>query len=292
MTSERPRVSVSQVTTLPASFADDVQAYADAGLDGIGMWEMKLPEGGDAEALETLAASGLESASAVPAIPSILPLPLLGGPEDPKERVDAICGSLHRLAPFKPSGVVCLTGTGAGRDPEDARATVVDGLRTIAREADSVGLRIGLEPYQRDGGEEWTIVCTIPEAVELIREAGEPPALGLQFDVWHLWNTPTLEEDIERELDRFVGVHVSDHRRPTRGWADRVLPGDGDAGVARILTLLDDAGWDGLYDIEIFSDNGTFGAAHSDSIWDVPAAELLPRARSAFERVWEARVLA
>ncbi len=287
-----PRLSVSQVTTLGASFADDVRAYADAGLDGIGVWELKLPEGGDAEALELLEASGLDSASAVPAIPSILPLPLLGGPDDPAERVEALCASLHRLAPFNPSGIVCLTGTGTGRDPDDARAIVVDGLRTVAAEARSLGLKIGLEPYQREGGELWTVVSSIPEAVQLIEEAGDPPALGIQFDAWHLWNTPTLEDDIQRELGRFVGVHVSDSREPTRGWADRVLPGDGVADVPRILALLDQAGWDGLYDIEIFSDDGTFGTALPDSLWAVPAAELLPRARAAFDEAWEASKVA
>ncbi len=94
---------------------------------------------------------------------------------------------------------------------------------------------------------------------------------------------------MQRELGRVVGVHVSDCREPTRGWADRVLPGEGRADVPRVLALLDDAGWDGLYDIEIFSDNGTFGASYPDSLWDVPATELVPRARAAFDRVWEAR---
>jgi sugar phosphate isomerase/epimerase len=289
--SSNPRVSVSQISTLPLSFADDVRAYAAAGLDGIGVWELKLPDGGDAEALELLEASGLDSAAAVPAIPSVLPLPLLGGPDDAAERVDALCASLHRLAPFAPTGIVCLTGTGAGRDPDDARATVVDGLRTVGREAESLGLRIGLEPYQRDGGEQWTIASSIPEAVALIEEVGSP-ALGIQFDVWHLWNTPTLEEDIAREIHRFVGVHVCDLREPTRGWADRALAGEGGAGVGRILSWLDAAGWDGLYDIEIFSDNGAMGTAYPDSLWDVPVDDFLSRARASFERAWEAERVA
>jgi sugar phosphate isomerase/epimerase len=271
---------VSQITTLTSSFADDIRNYAAAGLDGIGIWELKLPEGGDAEALGLFEASGLESAAAVPVIPSILPLPLLGGPDDPAERVEAFCASLHRLAPVRPSGIVCLTGTGIGREPDDARTIVVDGLRTVAAEAQSLGLRIGIEPYQRDGGAEWTIVSTIPETVELIRDAGDPSALGIQFDVWHLWNTPDLQADIAREIARFVGVHVCDWRDPTRGWADRALPGEGIANVERILAWLEAAGWDGLYDIEIFSDNGTFGAAYEDSLWDVAPEELLPRARA------------
>lgn len=282
-----PRLSVSEITTLRASFADDVREYAAAGLDGIGVWELKLPEGGEGEALELLEASGLASAAAVPVIPSILPLPLLGGPDDPAERIEAYCHSIARLAPFRPRGLVLLTGTAAGRDPDDARATVVDGLKTIAAEADRHGLRVGLEPYQREGGDPWTIASSIPEAVDLIRDAGEPPGLGIQFDVWHLWNTPDLFADIEREGGRFTGVHICDVREPTRGWADRALPGDGRADVPAILRALEEAGWDGLYDIELFSDDGTFGAEYPDSYWAAPAPEVLRAASESFARCWE-----
>jgi sugar phosphate isomerase/epimerase len=281
-----PRVSVSQITTVRSSFADDVRLYAEAGLDGIGVWESKLGEGSDAEALEALGASGLEPAAAVPAIPSILPPPLLGGPEDPAERVESLCAIIERLARLRPSGIVCLTGTAEGRDPDEARSIVVDGLRTIAREADRLGVRIALEPYQRDGGEQWTIATSIPETVALIEDAGDPPSLGIQFDVWHLWNTPSLFDDIASEVGRFAGVHVCDVREPTRGWADRALPGEGAANVPDILRALDAAGWDGLYDIEIFSDDGTFGNAYPDSFWAAPPEETLARARAAFERAW------
>ncbi|HWJ32405.1 MAG TPA: sugar phosphate isomerase/epimerase family protein [Gaiellaceae bacterium] len=277
-----PRVSVSQITTVRSSFADDVRLYAETGLAGIGVWELKLAD----DSLELFDQSGFDSAAAVPAIPSILPLPLLGGPEDPAERVEAFCASLERLAPFRPSSVVCLTGTGEGRDLDEARSIVVDGLRTIAHEADRLGVRIGLEPYQRESAELWTIVSSIPEAVSLIEDAGDPPSLGIQFDVWHLWNTPTLYDDIAAEVDRFAGVHVCDYREPTRGWADRALPGDGRADVPAILRALDAAGWDGLYDIEIFSDDGTFGNAYPDSYWAAPPEETLARARDAFERCW------
>jgi len=284
-----PRVSVSQITTLAASFADDVRTYADAGLDGIGIWELKLAEDGDdAAALEQFEASGLEAASAVAAVPSILPLPLLGPPDDPAERLESLLASLHRLAAFRPSGVVCLTGSGEGRDADEARATVVDGLRQLGAEAESLGMRVAVEPYQRDDGGPWSIVSSIPEAVELIRDAGDSPALGLQFDIWHLWNTETVLDDIAEHVDRFAGVHVSGYREPTRNWADRALPGDGAGDLPRILAALDAAGWTGLYDIEVFSDNGTFGTAHPDSLWDVAPAELIARARDAFMRAWAA----
>jgi sugar phosphate isomerase/epimerase len=286
MAAQHPRVSVSQISTLHASFSDDLEAYAAAGLDGIGIWELKLGDGPDDAALAAFRGSPLAAASAVPAVPSILPLPLLGGPADPRERIDSILRSLHHLAPFRPSGIVCLTGTAEGRDPDEARATVADGLREIAREADLLGLTIALEPYQRDDGEQWTIVSNVPEALELVADAGGDPALALQFDVWHLWNTETLFDDIAAHVHRFAGVHVCDRRDPTRGWADRELPGAGDADLPAILRALDEAGWDGLYDIEVFSDDGTFGNRYNDSYWQLEPADLLARARSSFDDAW------
>jgi sugar phosphate isomerase/epimerase len=278
----RPPFSISQITTLGATFEADLRAYAAAGVDGIGIWEIKLPEGGDDQAHEQLEASGLGRAAAVPAVPSILPLPLMEGPADPRERIDAICASVHRLARFEPSSVVCLTGPGDDRD------TVVDGLRTIGDEAARAGVRIGLEPINRVGGEDWTSISSLQEAAELLDDA-DRPALGIQFDSWHVWNTPELVDEIERHVHRFVGVHIADWREPTRGWADRVLPGDGVADLPALLGTLERAGWGGFYDLEIFSDNGTFGNAWPGSLWDVPEEELARRGKEAFERAWSAR---
>jgi sugar phosphate isomerase/epimerase len=260
-----------------------VRTYATAGADAIGVWELKLPDRGDAEALELLAGSGLGSAAAIPVIPSILPLPLMDGPNEPQARIEAICASVHRLAPFRPSGIVCLTGPGEDRD------TVVQGLRVIGDEARRAGVRIGLEPVNRIGGEDWTMISSLAEAVELLDDA-DHPALGIQFDTWHLWNTPNVVEQIAEHVNRLVGVHVADWREPTRSWADRVLPGDGKADLPVLLGALEAAGWDGYYDVEIFSDNGSFGNAWPDSLWDEPAEELALAAKEAFTRVWEARI--
>jgi sugar phosphate isomerase/epimerase len=283
-----PRFAISQVSTLAASFADDLRAYAAAGVDGIGVWELKLGDGPDGEALEQLAASGLGSSSAVPAIPSVLPLPLLPGPDEPQERIESLCASVHRLAAFAPAAIVCLTGPAGERAPDEARALAVDGLRTVAREAESAGIRLALEPFQREGIESWSLVNTLDDAAALIEEIGGDP-VGIQFDVWHLWNTPDLLEEIPRHASLLAGVHVNDWRQPTRGWADRALPGEGAADLPAILGALEAAGWDGFYDLEIFSDNGAFGAAYPDSLWDLDAAALARRARGAFGKCWSER---
>jgi sugar phosphate isomerase/epimerase len=276
-TTQQPLFSISQVSTLAASFADDVRAYADAGVDGIGIWELKLDDG----SLEEFQASGLGSATAVPTVPSIHPLPLLPGPESVRGRVDSLLRSLEVLARYAPAAVLCFTGPGD-------RETAVRGVREVAREAERLGLRLALEPFQLEGIESWSILNTLGEAAEFLDEVGSD-AVGIQFDVWHLWNTPDLLEEIARHAHLIAGVHVGDWRVPTRGWADRVLPGDGAADLPGILGVLEDVGWKGFYDLEIFSDNGAFGSAYPDSLWDLDAAELARRGREAFMQCWSNR---
>lgn len=254
------RLSISQITTVTQSFADDLDTYRAAGADGIGIWEMKLQD----DSLERFRASGLEAAAAIPAVPSILPLPLMEGPDDPGERIEAICAGIRRLAPFEPACVLFLTG------PGDDRATILEGIRTIAEEGRACGVRVALEPIQREFAEHWTIVSSLDEAAALVDEAGVDA--GLMYDVWHLWREPV--EQIARHRDRIYGVHIADWRDPTRNSNDRVLPGDGIVDYAPILDALR---WDGLFDLEIFSD-----AELPDSLWKDDPGEI---ARRGIERL-------
>jgi sugar phosphate isomerase/epimerase len=155
--------------------------------------------------------------------------------------------------------VLFLTGHG------DDRAAILEGVRAIAAEGARSGVRVALEPIQRQFAELWTIVSSLDEAAALIDEAGAD--VGLVYDAWHLWREPV--EQIERHRDRICGVHLADWREPTRNTNDRVLPGDGVVGFGPILDALR---WDGLYDIEIFSD-----AELPGSLWQEDPRELARR---------------
>jgi sugar phosphate isomerase/epimerase len=260
------KVSISQITTVSQSFADDLNAYLAAGADGIGIWESKL----EADSLDRFRASGLEAAAAAPAVPSILPLPLMEGPSDPEERVAAICASIERLAPFEPACVLFLTG------PGDDRAALLDGIRAIADAAARAGVPAALEPIQREYRDLWTTVSTLGEAAALLAEAGRPD-VSLMFDTWHLWNAPGLLDEIARFRDRIAAVHVADWRDPTRNTNDRLLPGDGKIDFRPILDAL---AWEGLYDLEIFSDPEL-----PDSLWKTDPRELARRGVEAVRRL-------
>jgi sugar phosphate isomerase/epimerase len=249
------RLSISQITTVTQSFADDLDAYRAAGADGIGIWEMKLAD----DSLDRFRASGLEAVAAVPAVPSILPLPLMEGPAEPGERVEAICAGIERLARFEPACVLFLTG------PGEDRATIVEGIRAVSDAGRRHGVRVALEPIQREFAHYWTIVSSLAEAATLADEAVADVALV--YDVWHLWREPVAE--IERHRDRIAAVHVADWRDPTRSTNDRVLPGDG---IVELGPILEALRWEGLYDLEIFSDPEL-----PDSLWKDDPRELARR---------------
>lgn len=286
MTAADPLFAVCEFTTLPASFEEDLAAYAGADADGIGICEIKLVDGREREQLAAFRASGLTATSCVPAVPSILPLPRLPGPEPPGERVEALCVGIRRLAPFGPSAVVCLTGPAGPFGEPEAHRIVVEGLRAVAEEAGRFGLRVGLEPMSARYRDDWTTIATLAEAADLCDEVSAAN-VGITFDTWHLWDTPGLLAEIERYADRIVAVHVNDWRGETRGWCDRVLPGDGVADLPAILRALHDAGWRGSYELEVFSDDGTFGSAYPDSLWPEDPEGLVRRGREAFLREWQ-----
>jgi sugar phosphate isomerase/epimerase len=239
------------------------------GVEGIGVCEFKL---GDRSA-ERLRESGLRATHCIPSVPSILPLPLMEGPESPEQRVEALCASVRRLAGLDPVCVVFLTG------PGDADEVVREGISAVAAAGREAGVQVALEPVHPSQAETFSFVHTIPDALELI---GSEP-VGIMLDLWHV-SDPVA---IAAHADRIAGVHVSDRREPTRGHFDRMLPGEGVLDLVAAFRALEAAGYEGWYDVEIFSDNGVFGDALPDSLWDVSAEELARRARESFERVWE-----
>jgi sugar phosphate isomerase/epimerase len=138
----------------------------------------------------------------------------------------------------------------------------VDGLRAIGEEGARSGVRVALEPIQREYAHLWSIVSSLDEAAALIAESGAD--VGLMYDTWHLWRQPL--EQLDRHRDRIFGVHVADWREPTRNTNDRVLPGDG---VIEFGPILEALRWDGLFDLEIFSDAELPGSLWQEDPRDV-----------------------
>jgi sugar phosphate isomerase/epimerase len=264
------RLSLSEISTVNASFAEDVEAYAAAGFDGIGIWEVKLPENDDANRA-LLREAALAVASCIPAVPSILPLRLPGmeGPPDPAERIETLIASVRRLAAYEPECVLCLTGPVGDLEPGRARAVVLDGLQRVAAAARELGVRIGLEPAHPAQFDTVSFVNTIADAIALLDEAGLDD-VGLMADTYNLWHE--RPEALAEVAARVTGLHVADEP-PDPNRTDRVLPGEGGTRSAEHVRALRAAGWDGFLDVEIFST--------PDRFWGLASADAARRAYDA-----------
>ncbi len=256
------KLGLSEISTVGASFEEDVAAYAAAGFDAIGIWEFKLPDDDEAS-LGLLRRHGLAVASCVPAVPSLLQLRIPGmeGPSDPEERIEAICASVRRFALFEPECVLCLTGPLGERTERHARAIVVEGLRRIGAAARTSGVRLGFEPAHPAERDTTSFVHTAAGAAELLDEAGLQD-VGVMIDTFNLWEDQGAAAWLQAHAARVAGVHVADVR--TDGGAGRALPGTNGGRTPELIGALRAGGWDGTLDVEIFSTPDDFWALSVD----------------------------
>ena len=265
-------LSLSEISTVGATFEEDVHAYAAAGFDAIGLWEFKLPNDDEAN-IALLRDCGLGVSVCVPAVPSILQLAIPGmeGPSEPGDRIDALCASVTRLAAYEPECVACLSGPLDSRSLEEGFEVVTGGLALIAEAARAAGVRIGFEPIHVSQREMAGFVNTLVDTDLLLAAVGAPE-IGVLLDTYHVWDDPTVLSWIAENPDRIAGVHVCDW--PSRDRTDRVLPGDGISQTGVIIAALAAAGWDGALDVEIFSTPELF--------WGLPVDEA---ARAAYAAI-------
>lgn len=279
------KFALSALSTRTASFEEDLAVRVEAGVGGIGLWEAKL-----GPSIPSLAAkfwqSGLRATFCLPCVASILPTDHQPKPSDPSERVAAISSAVDRFAPFGPVAVVCETGPLGAWSRDDARRIVVQGLRQIARKAASASHRsivIGLEPSALDGGAA-SLAPSLSSAVELLRDVAEDNVM-VMLDTWQLAGAFDSTE-IDRFVNKIVGVQIADRPEMPRSPCDRLLPGDGTLDIGNIVAELYSAGYEGWYELETCSDNGNRGRALANSLWEVPPAELARKGRERFTDIW------
>jgi sugar phosphate isomerase/epimerase len=277
-----PRYAVNAYSTPHNSVWQDIEQIARTGGQGVGLWEGKLEDGADDRARAAIADAGLVASFCVPAVHTILPVPfnLPGVPSDPVERTRLLCESVRRLAAFGPQAVV--VGPGTSGDPEHPVGpveAVAEGLAAAADVAAQEGVPMTFELLAERRG---SPLHTLPMIADFIDEVGRPN-VGIMFDVFHSWCEPDLYEHIRTYGSRINSVHVNDIKVHERGGFDRELPGRGRDAAAGIMAALIEAGYDGFWELEVFSDDGTYGADYPDSYWKLPHEEFLVLCKAGFD---------
>ena len=243
-----PKLSMNQMTTYRWSLADDVQGCRDAGFGGIGICRSKLVEFGEERGIDLVRESGL----------SVSTLSWAGGftgsnGQTFAEAVDDGLEAVRLAGELGAASVVVVSGSRAGHTINHARRLLRDALRRLGDAAAARGLTLGRLPMHAELFSECTFLHSIEQTLEAI-DACEHPAVRMTFDVYHLWQEPLLSLHISQMAPRVAAVKISDWREPPRSENDRCLPGDGEIPLRDILQQFLHAGFDGWFEIDIWSE--------------------------------------
>lgn len=285
MTPPLPAFGVSEFTTWPWTFEQDVENYARLGVEAIEICEFKLDPARIADQLALAKDAGLTLSSVQPRLHSLFPDAPRPEPAAPADRMALLRQTIARFARYGAAETVFVSITGAapGGDFRAARATAVREYKALARFAADYGAKVALEPLNPILMNVDTFICAIPDALSIVEEVAEPN-LGIWLDVWHFFQDAAAEIHIATCKGKVLGVHLSDWHTP-HCFGDRLAVGEGEIAphLPGLLRAIAETGYAGAYTLEIFSE------AHlRDSLWRGDMSATITDSRAAFAQAWSA----
>ena len=275
------RFGVSEFTTTPWTFEQDVESYAQLGVDAMEVCEFKLDEQRRDEQLALIASHGLVISSVQPSIRTLFPSQSQPEPANPRERMALFSRTIARFGALA-QGVPFITNT--GRPPQgniqQVYDTAVEVYRNLADEAARNGARIALEPLNPSIVNVETAIWTIQQAFHLVTRV-QRENFGVCIDSWNVWQNANLHEAIRACGDRIFVVQLSDWRTP-RSFQDRLSIGRGEIPFPAFLRAIHGSGFRGPYVVEIFS------AEVPDPLWTGDLKQLIRDNRTNLDTLWRA----
>ncbi len=245
------KLCVHTLTTKPWNLKQCVENYSAAGIHGITIWRNVLEGQNLKEAKSRLDDFGMKVVSICRGgfFPSV----------EKKLRDLAIDDNL--LAVEQAAGVgapmvVLVCGADGRQSLEKSREQIKEGIEKILPAAKAAGVKLAIEPLHPMYAGDRSAVNTLAQANQMAEEINSE-FVGVAVDVYHLWWDDTLQKEIKRcgENDNLIAFHVCDWNVPTTDFLnDRGLMGEGCINVPQIRGWVEETGFNGYNEVEIFSD--------------------------------------
>jgi sugar phosphate isomerase/epimerase len=245
------RLCIHTITTKPWSIEQAAEAYARLGVKGITVWRDALCGRAPARTGDMLRAHGLSVVSLCRG--GFFPY------SDEAGRMKALDDNWRAIDEAAALGaplVVLVCGALPSQTLACSRAQILGGIEAILPYAEQHGVRLAIEPLHPMYADQRSAINTLRQANDMTFAIGSS-ALGVAVDVYHLWWDPDLEREILRAgaAGKLFAFHVCDWKTPTEDLLlDRELPGEGCIEIRRIRGWVEQAGFDGFHEVEIFSE--------------------------------------
>ena len=244
------RLCIHTITTKPWPIETAIERFSARGVAAMTVWRDAL-EGRD------IAAAGQRIRDAGMAVASLC----RGGffpAETAAARQAAIDDNRRAIDEAAALGaplVVLVCGAVPGQPLDRSRGQIRDGIEAVLPHAQAAGVRLGVEPLHPMYADSRSAVNTMAQANDICAGISSP-LVGVVVDVYHLWWDPDLEREIRRcgQIGKLFAFHICDWRTPTEDLLnDRGLMGEGCINIPRIRGWVEEAGFDGYNEVEIFS---------------------------------------
>ncbi|WP_026326490.1 sugar phosphate isomerase/epimerase family protein [Paenibacillus ginsengihumi] len=254
------RLSLNQITTDRWSLREAAEGCVRANIPWIACWRHKVAEGGLKESARIVREAGLRVSSLCRG--GMFPAATA---EERAKRIDDNRRAIEEAAELGTDVLVLVCGPAPDKDIAAARRMVEEGIEQLVPYAEQCGVRLGIEPLHPMYAAERSVINTLAQAND-IAERYRPDQVGVVVDAFHVWWDPELYPQIARASGRILGFHVSDWIVPTPDLLmGRGMMGDGVIDLRRIRKAVEDAGYAGPIEVEIFN----------QAIWDMPGDDAL-----------------
>jgi 2-keto-myo-inositol isomerase len=243
------KLCISEATTLPGSFADDVAAYASAGWQAMEVWltklETHLEKNSAADTRKLLEDRQMRLAAA-----SYKGGLLLSQGEQRKAHYDHFRRRLDLCQQFGIHTMLVVADFAEAVD-QTALSRAVVSLKQACQWAAGFDVTLALEFRGKA-----TFCASLDTALALVVQC-EEPNVGINLDVFHYYTGPSKFEDLgllSHEKLAFVQLcDLAGVAREVATDSDRILPGDGDLQIQPIVDRLRLLGYDGWVSLELMN---------------------------------------
>ena len=245
------RLNIHQVTLMQCDFRESIECLARHGVAGTTLWLDKLDETSLNDAVRIVNDNGIR-------VDALCPGGLLTAtnPSAFTAAIDLNRKRLDQAAALGARSLVVITGglSDGDKDIQAARARALAGMRQLVSYARNLNVKLALEPLHPMVCGFRSVISTISDAVEFLGELDAEDITGLAIDSYALWWEPRLHEQLIKVAPRVLHFHASDWLRETEDLRlDRGMPGDGIIDNRRIREHMEQGGFTGPVEVEIFS---------------------------------------
>jgi sugar phosphate isomerase/epimerase len=250
---DEAKLAIHQVTFMRQwNHEQCVEGLARAGIPRTAVWHEKMAEVGVAKASRLMRDSGVKAVA-------LCASGFLALRDDSKfqARLDDNRRLIEAAAELGAPNLVFVPGglEDGDKDLEFTRVRGLEGLSLLIPDARAAGVRLALEPLHPMVASLRSAVTTMEEANDWLDELDADDALGIALDTYAVWWDRNLAREIARAGKRICCYHISDWLQDTRDIRlDRGMMGDGVIDFLYIRGLLENVGFDGFYEVEIFSE--------------------------------------